>query len=85
MPLTTEGSHTPTYTHKHNGLSFDYPTMGVPVPGQTYNATPVESGDLAVFDQTINNLFKPYNVLRPLLRTPTASLHGTARTATAAT
>jgi hypothetical protein len=48
--------------------------MGIPIVGNTYNATKVSQQDLAKFDDEINRLFKPYNVSLSILRTPTASL-----------
>jgi hypothetical protein len=76
VPLA-EGVHEPRDSHKHLNLTFDYPTLGMPEPGKRYNATPVAAKDLPIFDAEINELFKPYNVALPSLRTPTASLRAT--------
>ena len=32
-------------------MVFDYPTVGIPIPGNTYNSTRVSSKDLNAFDQ----------------------------------
>lgn len=44
-----------------NQLIFDYPTVGIPIPGKTYNGTPVSPKDLDEYDQQVNELLKPYN------------------------
>lgn len=31
-------------------MIFDYPTVGIPVPGKTYNKTKVSYSDLDIFD-----------------------------------
>ena len=36
--------------HKHEELTFKYPTVGIPIPGNTYNFTKVAEKDLAKFD-----------------------------------
>ena len=46
-----EGRHEPDMGHRHDGLTFTYPTVGIPVPGKTYNSTRVKPQDLAKFDQ----------------------------------
>ena len=48
--------------------------MGIPVPGKSYNNTIVERKDLDIFDEEINQLFKPYNVKMPIFRIQTANL-----------
>ena len=48
--------------HRHDGRTFSYPTVGIPVPGQTYNATKVAGVDLIKFDEAFLEIFKPYNV-----------------------
>jgi hypothetical protein len=72
VPLAS-GYHEVHQNHKHEGLTFPYPTMGVPIVGKTYNSTKVADKDLAKFDDEINWLFKPYNVSDGILRTPIAS------------
>ena len=62
--------------HDHPKLKMNYPTVGVPKPGLTYNFTRVEDKDLIHFDQEANELFKPYNVDRYILRIRTASIPG---------
>ena len=42
-------------------MVFDYPTVGIPIPGNTYNSTRVSSQDIDAFDQEINRMLKPYN------------------------
>ena len=37
--------------HRHDGRTFTYPTVGIPIPGQTYNATKVAGEDLIKFDE----------------------------------
>ena len=59
---TVAGFHEPNQNHKHEGITFLYPTLGIPVPGNTYNNTKVAPNDLAAFDDQVNALFKPYNV-----------------------
>ena len=44
-------------------MTFSYPTVGIPVPGQEYNTTLIKKEDFPAFDSEINNLLKPYNVL----------------------
>ncbi len=68
-PLVSEGGHIPSYSHQHNEVVFDYPTVGIPVPGKRYNSTKVKPEDMHIFDQTFLDLFKPYNVLLVLCRT----------------
>lgn len=63
--------------HKHEELTFSYPTVGIPVPGNKYNSTKVAEKDLAAFDEELLRILKPFNVLLPRLRTPTASSRGT--------
>jgi len=36
--------------------------VGIPIPGNYFNATRVPDKDLKKFDQVILDLFKPYNV-----------------------
>jgi hypothetical protein len=62
VPDASGGFHEPTSGHKHEGLTFSYPTVGIPVPGKTYNSTKVAPEDLLKFDDEINALLKPYNV-----------------------
>ena len=38
--ITTE--HTPNQTHRHDGKVFEYPTIGIPIPGREYNSTKVK-------------------------------------------
>lgn len=47
--------------HRHDDLTFSYPTVGIPIPGKKYNNTKVEQKDLSKFDDEINRLFKPFN------------------------
>lgn len=35
------GNHVMGYKHRHDGLTFNYPTLGIPIPGQKYNNTRV--------------------------------------------
>ena len=74
MVPTAAGSREANQNHKHDGLTFSYPTLGIPIAGNTYNATKVADKDLAQFDDEINRLFKPYNVSTTIFRTLTASL-----------
>jgi hypothetical protein len=61
VPLVTKGQHNLEF-HDHPQFTFPYPTMGIPIPGNTFNNTPVPKEKLAEYDRTINELFKPYNV-----------------------
>lgn len=63
IPELSVSGHAPNFQHKHKDLTFDYPTLGIPRPGDKYNHTQVSSKDLAFFDEKINEYFKPYNVL----------------------
>jgi hypothetical protein len=73
VPLSPEGEdHYPNSLHKHNQLTFSYPTVGIPEPGKRYNNTPVERSDLVLFDELLNEMLKPYNVEIGLSRTPIA-------------
>eukprot|EP00178_Gracilaria_changii_P007821 TRINITY_DN24368_c0_g1_i1.p1 TRINITY_DN24368_c0_g1~~TRINITY_DN24368_c0_g1_i1.p1 ORF type:complete len:125 (+),score=5.01 TRINITY_DN24368_c0_g1_i1:228-602(+) len=47
--------------HRHDGRTFPYPTIGIPTPGKTYNATKVAQKDLYNFDEQLLEIFKPYN------------------------
>lgn len=64
IPAADSGYHGFRRRHDHPNLSFNYSTMGVPIPGNTFNFTRVEDKDLATFDEEVNRLLKPYNVRR---------------------
>lgn len=57
---------------EQSSLTFTYPTVGIPEPGKSFNSTRVRPKELAIFDEEINKLFKPYNVVIDWLRTPIA-------------
>ena len=38
-------------TIAHDGLFFDYPTVGIPIPGNIYNNTKVAKKDVELFEK----------------------------------
>ena len=62
MPLAYDGEHSVSSRHQHNEFVFNYPTVGIPTPGNKYNDTKVKPEELNTFDETFLSLFKPYNV-----------------------
>ena len=60
--------------HLHTPLSFAYPTVGIPTPGDFFNSTKVKKEDLFEFDSEIAKLFKPYNVQQIIFRIQIANL-----------
>jgi hypothetical protein len=57
-----DGVHEANQYHRNKDRTFPYPTVGIPIPGNTYNHTKVAPEDYDLFDTQVNNLFKPYNV-----------------------
>ena len=51
IPQVFQGYHAPSFVHRHEGQTFKYATVGIPVPGKAYNSTRVNGGDLVQFDQ----------------------------------
>lgn len=49
-------------------MTFGYPTIGIPVPGNTFNFTKVQDKDLITFDEEVNRLLQPFNVGWPTIQ-----------------
>jgi len=74
--IYVDGQHEYGPAHRNNWRTFTYPTLGIPIPGNTYNTTKVTPEQYDQFDTEVNEIFKPYNVRNTLLSILNVTLTG---------